>query len=352
MIAIAVFGFIVIAYAINSSNTESYRASEKKLDEIVARHLNMAGNPVKEPNELTKEDYEKVKDMMIDIYDLSTLRPLEKLTNLKKIKFVLEWGDINVNLDFKPLARLKMFRELSFMEVTGDTVMSVTLGFATPAKKKWYNGIISLMQKYRSRSTQKNVFDLHKLKKLKNLESLEMGYLDTSNFEVLASFSKMRHLDLGGTKISDLTPISGLINLEYLGLVRTEIKNIDLLASLTNLKELNLGGTQISDIKALANLTKLEKLHLHGSKVTDISPIAKLTNLQKLDIYYSQISDITALEGLTNISELELWGTKIKDISPLKNLKKLQQIGLYNINTSEEQIAELQKALPDLKIDR
>ena len=67
---------------------------------------------------------------------------------------------------------------------------------------------------------------------------------------------------------------------------------------------------------------------------------------------YTQISDIKALEGLTNISELELWGTKIRDISPLKNLKKLQQIGLYNINTSEEQIAELQKALPDLKIDR
>ena len=347
LLAAAVCVIFVFWYAYYSKNSRAYRESEKALDVAVARHLNLEGNPVKEPNELTEEDYEKIEYMLIGVYDFPTLKPFKKLKNLKHIKFVVEWGDMNMNLDFKPLARLEKFRELSFMVVSTDS-----LGIATTVKKKWYEGIISLMQKLRIRSNQKEIFDLRKLKKLKNLEVLKMGHMGTSNFEVLAGFTKMVELDIGGSKITNLKPISGLVNLEYLGLANTTIKNIDAIASLTNLKELDLGCTQITDIETVAKFTKLEKLHIHASKVRDISPIAKLNNLQTLDIYTTQISDITVLEGLTNIIELQIWNTKIRDISPLKNLKKLKSLALYNVNTSEDQIAELQKALPDLEILR
>ena len=65
------------------------------------------------------------------------------------------------------------------------------------------------------------------------------------------------------------------------------------------------------------------------------------------------MSDIGTLSGLVNLETLNFSGTKIKDISPLKNLTKLKKLTIINnSDITNEQIEELQKAMPNLKIEK
>jgi internalin A len=305
----------VVWYNVYSTHSPSYKENLNFIKQRVAYKVG------KDPNELTKNDYEKVEDIRIS-GGLSDFRPLVKLKNLKKIRFIIVDGDMDMNLDFRPLAKLTKLRGISFRR------MSVSRRPPPAPPKKWYDGILSLMQKIKPRPSQSKILDLAKFKKLKNLESLEIGFLDVNNLEVLASFPKMVRLDIRKQKINDLQLISGLVNLEYLNLRRTNITDINALANLTNLKELNISHTQVNDI----------------------TPLSQLTNLESLNLFLTQVRDIKVLEGLTNLTFLSLERIKIKDITPLMKLTKLKILHLCIPQITDEQIAELQETLPDLKI--
>ena len=47
---------------------------------------------------------------------------------------------------------------------------------------------------------------------------------------------------------------------------------------------------------------------------------------------------------------LDLAGTAVSDLSPLKELINLQELRLSGTKVSDEQVAELKKALPKLRI--
>ena len=81
------------------------------------------------------------------------------------------------------------------------------------------------------------------------------------------------------------------------------------------------------------DLGKVKELILSGTKLTDegLEDVAKLKNLSKLSL---QVTDITD-EGL-------------KEVAKLTNLEKAQ---LYETKVTGEGVADLQKALPDCKID-
>ena len=55
---------------------------------------------------------------------------------------------------------------------------------------------------------------------------------------------------------------------------------------------------------------------------------------------------------MEDISELNLNGTAVSDLSPLAGMERLERLFLEGTNVSEEQIEQLQLALPKCNISR
>lgn len=107
-------------------------------------------------------------------------------------------------------------------------------------------------------------------------------------------------------------------------------------AAQPNVAWLRLGGSSVSDegLAEIAGLESLEKLNLEKTGVTDegVRHLAGLTNLVYLNLYDTGIGDaaLDALHGLENLEKLYVWQTEVTDAG----------------------VERLQKALPDLVIDR
>jgi hypothetical protein len=117
--------------------------------------------------------------------------------------------------------------------------------------------------------------------KLRNIQTLTLTEFDRSVLidSVFAHLPKLESLNLGNTKV----------------------ENISFLENLTSLKQLFLFGTEVENISALTNLMKLEKLSLHGTKVDNIAALAKLTKLEVVNLNGTKVQNIFALKNLTNL---------------------------------------------------
>ena len=89
---------------------------------------------------------------------------------------------------------------------------------------------------------------------------------------------------------------------------------------------------------------------LRESLVSDLSPLAELKNLAALIINDTPVSDLTPLAEVKNLTELWLNDTQVSDLTPLTKLKNLYGLHLHNTQVSEEQVQELQQALPNCQI--
>ena len=79
-----------------------------------------------------------------------------------------------------------------------------------------------------------------------------------------------------------------------------------------------------------ADYENVTELDLSGASIKNVEFLAKLKNLQTLSLSGTQVIDIGALSGLTNLQVLYLYVTKVTD----------------------EQVVELKKKLPGLRIFR
>jgi Leucine-rich repeat (LRR) protein len=192
--------------------------------------------------------------------------------------------------------------------------------------------------------------DINLLSKFTNLKTLDLGGTKVSDIKPLSNLTNLQLLVLPKTLVSDINGLSKCTNLQLLWLSETKVSNIKPLANLTNLTGLILFSTDVSDISVLTKLTKLTYLFLSNTKVSDIRPLANLTNLQTIEIGGTQVKDVNALAGLVKLEWLNLSGTQVRDISPLANLKNLKSLNVASTPVSNEQIAELQKALPKVNI--
>lgn len=98
---------------------------------------------------------------------------------------------------------------------------------------------------------------------------------------------------------------------------------------------LDLGNTQTTDeaLKTLAQFKNLTRLHLENTQVTDagLQHLKDLTYLEYLNLYGTQVSDegLQALSGLKNLRKIYLWQTQV----------------------TPNAAAQLQEALPNLRVD-
>ena len=87
--------------------------------------------------------------------------------------------------------------------------------------------------------------------------------------------------------------------------------------------------------------------------ISDLEPIKQLSNLTFVSFRNSKVKNIEPLKNLINLNDIYLDRCQIHDLNPLNQLKNLKKIGLDKCeNITEEQVKNLQKALPNLEIYR
>lgn len=245
----------------------------------------------KEPNDLTDNDFAKITKFAIRSQELTDIKLLEKFINLQ-----------NLTLN--------------------------NIKFPSRQIPIWMNILVKI-----------GIYDLNEkflldLRPLKNLSSLQ-------------------ELSISGSKVSNLEPIKGCLNLQILYIDRTLICDLKPISEMTRLKELYLNETKVSNLELIKKLTNMEMLNIRLTQVSDLEPIKGLTKLNFLDLSETQVSDLEPINGLTKLSKLFLRKTQVSDLKPLRGLTNLSLLDLRNCNNiKDEQVEDLQKALPNLTIKR
>lgn len=283
-------------------------------------------------------------------YNISDIKPLAKLNNLKSLTIY----DNSIS-DISPLSKLTQLRELRFLDGYVSDI--------SPLK--------NLTQLNRLQLTANPIIDFSSLTALSELNDLSIYRTELSDLKPLANLEKLTQLRLSYNKISDISPLEGLTQLTTLSLSKNQLSNITPLGKLTNLTELYIYGNPLNDISALENLQKLESLEFH-EHIPDISPLSALTKLKSLsfsvpppeidslatmtsltslEFYDSTISDISPLTGLTELRELKLYRNKIEDITPLSGMTKLEKLELYQNNIIDISPLAGMTQLTELRLD-
>ncbi len=156
----------------------------------------------------------------------------------------------------------------------------------------------------------------------------------------LSDLRSVVSLDLSDQKLSDidLCFLKKLENLERLDLHNSNIKQLDWIVKLSRLKVLNLTRAPIQDITPLTKLTTLKSLDLSYTAVVDLMPIACLSNIEILILYGTPTKSIAALNGLRHLTRLNLSFTRItdSDLDVLKTLPLLQNLYLQGTAVTTE----------------
>ena len=122
-----------------------------------------------------------------------------------------------------------------------------------------------------------------------------------------------------------------------------------------------LSGTTNFDARTFAllkDIANLYELDLSSIKFTDadLAHIAGLVKLDKLRLEHTPVTDagLTHLKRLADLTYLNLFDTGITDagLEHLKGLTKLKSLFLYQTKVTDKGVAALQKALPQLYINR
>ena len=92
------------------------------------------------------------------------------------------------------------------------------------------------------------------------------------------------------------------------------------------------------------------EVSISGLEESDVDPVSSLPNLKVLKLHGSQLSDLTPLASLPNLYMLVLDSTPVSDLSPLESLKKLRYLYLNDTKVNRDDVATLQKALPNCVI--
>jgi len=178
--------------------------------------------------------------------------------------------------------------------------------------------------------------------------------LSDKDLAFLAKETDLEFLDLTGNNVTN----AGLVHLKDLDRLETLV--------LSHNKGIGMGfvtdpSSQITNagLVHLTGLSNLKRLSLDWCDVTDeeLEHLKGLAKLQTLDLAFNTyITDagLVHLKGLTGLQTLDLRLTKITDsgLVHLKGLVNLQTLGLRNTKVTAAGVADLQKALPNCKIEK
>lgn len=209
-----------------------------------------------------------------------------------------------------------------------------------------------------------NIKNISAVQSLKNLVSFDLlGLLDSElrpvDMAPVGRLTKLKRLNLYGTKITGTDALANLKELKNLDLYMCDVASIDFLKHLPQLEELDLYGANhtFASYEPLAGLTKLTKLNIYMNpqakdalmeplnklvsleeiefsnctEITNLNFLKGLNNLRVVDADWSGVKNIDGLTDLTKLEEIHLNDCPVTDLSALKNKPELKVLGIENI---------------------
>jgi Leucine-rich repeat (LRR) protein len=141
------------------------------------------------------------------------------------------------------------------------------------------------------------------------------------SLQPVVSLSRLKELQISGTRISELEPLTRMTQLKILRFPKNPVTQLNPLTPLTNLRELDFSNTQVEDLMPIQNLNFIETLKFAGTPVKNLKYLQNLRNLKVLEFYNTKISNIDVLETLTGLTSLKIFNTKISE----KKVAKFKQ---------------------------
>lgn len=145
---------------------------------------------------------------------------------------------------------------------------------------------------------------------VKHLPIAAVKVEQAQGLEILNTLPNLRHLDLSGTNIADLSSLRGLVRLTSLNLHACHaLGDVSALKGLTSLTTVDLGECpKLRDIRAIEALVEVTTLRLRDcDRLTDLTPLSSLRNLTLLDLRdCERVSDLTPLGNLPHLVRLDV----------------------------------------------
>lgn len=231
------------------------------------------------------------------------------------------------------------------------------------------------------RGDREMVYCTPSLKKLKNLESLDIIVNEDTDYKYLSQMSDLQELNLfyersyfgmledlpelpnlkklivaGGVKKSNFT-LSDEYEYNFSSIETLEIEfftaiDYDALKHFKNLKKLDVyANCPLPDMDCLSELQYLENAEFHfyleETDLFDISGLKNNKNLKSLDLcnYYEEefiLKNSDCFSELASVEELKIGNISFENIDGLLKMKSLKNLNVYDDCLTEEQIEELQ----------
>lgn len=179
-----------------------------------------------------------------------------------------------------------------------------------------------------------------------------LGFQEEPSWKDLLAFSKLEVLELNTKELRSLEGLPDLPRLRYLNITDSQIRDLSPLRRFEKLDSLVLNGVPITDagMKTFDGWNRLTRLEMKGSKISNLEFIGPGCKLRHLLIKNTKVKDLSPLGNCTSLQELYLQGTEVKDLVPLYSLSGLFHLQLDGTDVSDDEIRNIRKQLPYLKI--
>jgi len=298
--------------------------------------LSLSGMGIRDVSALAGCD--KLVKLDLSGNEISDLSPLMNLPEL-------EWLDVSYNAlaDLRPLMGID---SLSFLNAAGNSIASTTpLTMMSGLTELYLDG--------------NPISDFSGLRKMIYLNKLGLSAtgLEDDDLQYLEGLTRLTQLfikdnpTLSGEAVDALQMKINPCEIDHSELIYSV--NVDGYTVASTATELNLASAGISDLAGLQGLAYLETVNLEDNSISNIYTLefsnSRFT-IKSFDLSENLIEDITPLACLKSIEMLDLRNNGISSLQPLMMLSTLKTLYIGGNDLTEQQIADLQYALPDCEI--
>lgn len=171
--------------------------------------------------------------------------------------------------------------------------------------------------------------------------------------DFLATFVKLKHLNLNNCRLSDFNFIKKLKALQGLYLRNVLIENYSFLSELPHLECIDLSGQIPGFLElVLPYLGRIKKLWITHNNLESLVFLSQFPAIESLDVGYNIIVNLEAISKLKNLNTLSVSNNQIRDISAISNLKRLTYLDISHNKIDRLNFGRLINRLHFLKIDQ
>ena len=216
----------------------------------------------------------------------------------------------------------------------------------TPAFQQWVKATQALPAEQQIEAVSKKLMELNP-----GFDGMIAGHMAVG-FPAITN-GVVTHVGFFTGNVTDISPVRalvGLTSLDCLGGASGTGKLSDLLP-LTGMRltRLNCSHTLIADLSPLRGIPLIH-LFINATQVSDLSPLQGM-GLTDLNFAGTPVSDLSPLKGMPLTTLRCFNNPQLSDFSPLESCKSLKTLEVRVTNITPAQVAALQKALPNCKID-